>query len=214
VLLLIVVIVAVFVAAVAVGGIIDRGYRRELRAWAAARGWDYREEGGGDWAAFLPRGHRRQGVKIQMAGTCLGRPMTLADYWYQVRSNGRSKATRTCHLTVVVVHLAASYPAVVLHARTLGSVSLGIARAVGLSPANLTGVPEFDSRFRVEAGPDGGSGLVTEQVIRATLQAGLPPWQLRGRDLIIPWPGSPNMPDLDRKLGQAAALAGQLGPLS
>jgi hypothetical protein len=211
VLVLILVIVAVLVAVVAVGGLVDQGYRRKLQAWATARGWAYRENGGGDWAGFLPKGRRRHGVKIQLDGTWQGRPVTLADYWYQtIRSTGRTRTTRTHHLTAVVVRLAAPYPAVVLHSRALGSLGLGIAQAVGLHPANLTGIPEFDSRFRIETGPHSGSELVTAQVIHATLQGNLPPWQLHGHDLIIAWPGSLNVPDLDRKLSQALTLAAQL----
>ncbi len=212
---LIFIIAAVFVAVVAVSALIDRRNRRELQAWATSRGWTYRENGGGDWAGFLPQGRRRNGVKIQLNGTWQGRPITLADYWYKtVHSNGQTRTTRTHHLTTVVVHLAAPYPVVVLHSRTLGSLGLGVAQAVGRHPANLTGIPEFDSRFRIEAGQHDARKLVTAQVVHATLQGNLPPWQLRGRDLIIAWPGSLNAPDLDHKLTQAHALAAQLDQLS
>jgi hypothetical protein len=206
--LLLVVIAALLVAGAAIGAFIDRGYRRELGAWAAARGWSYREDGGGDWAAFLPQGYRRR-VKIEMAGPWQGRPMTVAHYWYQVRHSSRN-APRTYHLTVVVVRLAVPHPTVVLYPRALGSVGHGIAKAVGLPSANATGVREFDNRYRIDAGLGARAELVTEQAIRVTLEADLPPWQLRDRDLIIAWRGSPNMPSLDQKLAQAFALAAQL----
>jgi hypothetical protein len=212
-LLFLVIVAAVITLMVVLSGVIDRNYRRDLQGWAAARGWDYREDGGGDWAEFLPRGRRRRGVKFQMTGTWQGRPMTMADYWYQmVRSDGRNSYTKTYHLTVVVVQLAGSYPEVVLDSRALGSLGIGIAKAVGLAPANLTGVPEFDNRFKIESAPEDGSGLVSEQVIRVTLQADLPPWRLRGQDLIIPWKGKPDLRDLDQQLSQAANLAAQIEP--
>jgi hypothetical protein len=211
--LLLVVLAALLVAGAAIAAFIDQGYRRELATWAAARGWGYQEDGGADWAGFLPRGYRRR-VKIEMAGRWQGRPMTAAHYWYQVRHSSRN-APRTYHLTVVVVRLAVPHPTVVLYPRALGSVGHGIAKAVGLPSANATGIPEFDNRYRINAGPGPGpgAGLVTEQAIRVTLAADLPPWQVRGRDLIIAWRGSPNPRDLDRKLAQAAALAAQLDPL-
>jgi hypothetical protein len=208
---LILAIVAVVVLVAVVGAVINHGYRRELQAWAAARGWTYGEDGGGDWTGFLPQGRRRNGVKVQLDGSWQGRPVTLVDYWYQtVQSDGGATSTRTHHLTAVVVHLPAPYPSVVLHRRALGGIGIGIAKAVGLDPANLTGNPDFDSKFKIETGPDGGSELISGQVIEATLQGDLPPWQLQGNNLIITWRGSLRAPDLDSRLSQAVTLADQL----
>jgi hypothetical protein len=135
----------------------------------------------------------------------------VADYWYQtVHRNSRAATTSTHYLTVMVVQLATAYPRIVLHSRTFGSLGLGVAKTVGLHPANLTGIPEFDNRFRVEASWPGGEEVVTPQVAQATLQGDLPAWQLHGNYLIVSWPGQINVPDLDQRLSWVLALALQL----
>ena len=61
--------------------------------------------------------HGRPVIEFKPVGQ-QGRPMTVADYWYQVRRNART-APRTYHLTVVVVHLTVHCPTLVLHPRAL-----------------------------------------------------------------------------------------------
>jgi hypothetical protein len=103
---------------------------------------------------------------------------------------------------------------VVLHSRGLGSLGLGIVQAMDPHPANLSGDPEFDNRFRIEtSGPD-GAGLVTPQVIQATLDPRLPPWQMQGQELIIAWPGPLKVAYLDKQLNEALALADLLDPVT
>jgi hypothetical protein len=148
--LLIFVVVAIFVIVAVVWRVIDRGYRRELQAWATARGWTYRETGGGQWADYLPQGERRTGVQFQLDGLWEGRLLTVADYWYQTvhrNSSNHAATTSTDHLTVMVVELATAYPSLVLHSRAFGRLGLGVVKGAGLHPANLTGIPEFDHRL-------------------------------------------------------------------
>jgi hypothetical protein len=191
--------------------VIARGYRRELQAWATSRGWTYREAGGGEWASYLPQGERRTGVQYELDGLWEGRQLTLADYWYEiVHRDDHGSTTSTEHMAVMVVQLATGYPSLVLHSRTFGSLGLGVARAVGMRPANLTGTPEFDNHYQVEASWPGASEVLTTQVVQATLQGHLPAWQLQGTYLIVSWPGQINVPDLDQHLSRVLALALQL----
>ena len=80
---LIVVFVAFAVVVAAIRATIDHRYRRELEAWATARGWDVHEGGGGDWMKYLPAGRNGAGVKAKLVGTWRGHPVTVADYWYR-----------------------------------------------------------------------------------------------------------------------------------
>jgi hypothetical protein len=205
---LILVFVAFAVIVALVHAIIEQNHRRGLQAWAMSRGLAVREGGGGDWMKSLPHG-RQADVTVQLYGTWQGRPVIVADYWYVTsRSAGRTtRSRRTQHLAVVIAHLETAYPPVVLHSRGLGGLGLGIAQAMDPHPANLTGDPEFDNRFRIEASEPGAGGLVTAQVIEATLGARLPPWQLQGQDLVIAWPGSLKAANLDQRLNHALTLA-------
>lgn len=214
--MLILVIVGLAVIAAVIRAVVDQHHRRELQAWVMVRGWSVRAGGGGDWMECLPQDRRRTGVNVQLAGPEGDRLVTVADYWYQTPGSigPNTSSKRKQRLTVVVVSLAAEFPPVTLHPRTIGGLGLGIAQAEVLDPDNLTGAAEFDHRFRVEAGPLGGGELVTEQVIQATLQPRLPPWQLRGHELIIAWPGPLRVAGLDHKLSQAVTLAGALDPVS
>jgi hypothetical protein len=209
---IIVVVFAIFVIGIFLRRLIARGYRRELQAWATSRGWTYRETGGGDWANYLPQGERRTGVEYELDRDWEGHVLTLADYWYEIVHQDEHGATntRTEHLTVMVVQLAMAYPSLVLHSRTLGGLGLGVAKAVGMHTDNLTGIPEFDSHYRVEASWPGASEVLTTQVVQATLQGHLPAWQLHGNSLIVSWPGQINVPDLDQHLSWVLALALQL----
>jgi hypothetical protein len=48
------------------------------------------------------------------------------------------------------------------------------------------------------------------QVIQATLNRGLPAWQVRGDQLIIPWSGRIRVDYLDNRIGHSVALAALL----
>lgn len=214
VLLPFVVIAVLIVVLRAVARAKDRRYRSGLLAWAAARDWACREGGGGEWAALLPAGEGRRGVEAQLDGARQGRPVTVAHYSYQTTSTGtdsdgnRRTSTTTHALTVVVVRLAARYPAVALEHRGLGlGWGLAVSRAVGRQPADLTGTGEFDRRYRVRAAAPAGSALVTPRLISAYLASDLPPWQLSGDQLVITWPGPIRVEDLDQKVGQALTIA-------
>jgi hypothetical protein len=224
---LIVVIVVVIVVIVVLGAAArarDRRYRSGLLNWATARSWTYRDDGAAvtgllpeaEWVSLLPRGRRRRGVKLQMAGTRQGRPLTVAHYWYQTTqtttSDGHSTShTHTHHLTVIVIRLAARYPAAELQRRGLGlGWGLAVSRAVGRQPANLTGTEEFDRRYQIRTATPGGDTLVTPQLISAYLTSDLPLWQLSGDQLVITWPGAIKADDLDLKVDQALTIAGLL----
>jgi hypothetical protein len=105
----------------------------------------------------------------------------------------------------------ASYPAMALQRRGLGlGWGLAVSRAVGSPSENLTGVEEFDRRYRIRAKADAGSSPVTPQVISAYLANELPPWQLSGSELVITWPGIIKVNELDRKVDQSLTVAGLL----
>jgi len=222
-----IVVIVVVVVIVVLGGVAttrakDRRYRSGLLDWATARGWTYRDDGApvtgllpeAEWISLLPRGRRRRGVKLQLDGTRQGRPVTVADYWYQTThtsSSGGASTTHTSthHLTVIVVRLAARYPAAELRRRGLGlGWGLAVSRAVGGQPANLTGTEEFDRRYQIRTATPGGSALVTPQLISAYLTSDLPLWQLSGDQLIITWPGPIKVDELDLKADQALTIAG------
>jgi hypothetical protein len=203
----------------------DRRYRRGLRGWAAACGWAYCGNGGewtpllyrGELAALLPRGDRGRGVELQLDGTRQGRPVTVAHYWYKTTSTNRdsdgrsSESTSTHALAVIVVRLAARYPAAELQRRGLGlGWGLAASRAAGRQPANLTGNEEFDRRYRIRTEAPGGSALVTPQVISAYLASDLPLWQLSDDQLVITRPGAIRVDHLDQEIDQALTIAGLL----
>jgi hypothetical protein len=54
------------------------------------------------------------------------------------------------------------------------------------------------------------AALVTPQVIQATLNRGLPAWQVRGDQLIIPWPGGIRVDYLDNHIGHGPDIAHRL----
>ncbi len=122
----------------------DRRYRSDLLDWATTRNWTYREGGRhvtgfppeAEWVSLLPRGRRRRGVRLQLDGTRKGRPVTVAHYRYQTTTSTNSTPqTHTHHLTVIVIRLAARYPAAELQRRGLGlGWGLAVSRAVGRSP--------------------------------------------------------------------------------
>jgi hypothetical protein len=204
---------ALIVALVAAARAQDRRYRSGLLDWAKARGWTYHDGGGGEWTSLLPTGDGQWGVKVQLNGTRQSRPVTVAHYWYETTSTDRDKeghyrtSTTTHYLAVIAVRLPARYPAVALQRRGLGwGWGLAVSRAVGRQPGNLTGTEEFDRRYRIR----GGIALVTPQVISAYLASDLPPWQLRGDQLVITWPGAIRVGDLDQKVDQALTVAGLL----
>jgi hypothetical protein len=226
---IVVAVFAAFVLLVVIGGVVAKRqhqrYRSSLLSWATARGWLYRDgDGKGtrllpgtEWASLLPRGDSRRGVMFQLEGTRQGRQLTVADYWYQTTSTSRDSdghsrtSTTTHHLTVVVARLVASYPAVALQRRGLGlGWGLAVSGALGRHPANLTGVEEFDRRYRIRTKVDGAGALVTPQLINAYLASDLPPWQLSGDRLVITWPGIIKVEDLDLKVDQSLTVAGLL----
>jgi hypothetical protein len=188
----------------------DQSYRSGLRKWATAQGWTYRDAEE-EWTSLLPKGEDEWGVRLQLEGSRQTRPVTVAHYWYQTISfitSGDGKgftSTRTSTdmhvLTVVVVRLAASYPAVKLERR--GAVS----RFLRLPSENPTGVKEFDRRYQINTTEPGGSALVTPQVISAYLAADLPPWQLSGDQLVFNWYGAIEVGDIDQKVDQAFTVA-------
>jgi hypothetical protein len=186
--------------------------RAALQDWAATRGWTYTPGGGGPWLQYLPQGNAGRGVWHQLDGARDGRRVTVADYYYSTASTdtdpqaGSRTSTISRGLTVVVVGLTTGHRPVELRARVLGKLGAAVANAVGLPPDNLTGVEEFDRRYRVHAQPE-AAALVTPQVIQATLNGGLPAWQIRGDRLIIPWPGKMRVDYLDGRIGHALALA-------
>jgi hypothetical protein len=213
---LIIAIAAIVVAALILLAVVTRRrYRSRVREWASSRGWVYGWGGGGDWTAFLPRGDRRLGVKLQLDGNWQRRPASVADYWYETESTDSDGSTSTSrhHLTVVVVYLAGRYPDLVLRPRMLGKLGLNISKAVGRSQANLTGILEFDKSYRIAPGSDGATGVLNPPLIQVTLEQNLPAWQLRGNLLVIPWKGSVRVSDLDSRLGQAVTLADVIDPV-
>jgi hypothetical protein len=212
-LIIIVAVVALFVVIGVAASAQAKKQRAALRDWAAGRGWTYSRGGGGPWQQYLPRGNAGRGVSHQLDGVRDGRRLTVAGYYYKTSSThrdpgGGSRTTTTTHrLTVVVVNLARGYPSVELKPRVLGKLGIGVAKAVGLPPKNLTGIGDFDRRYRIHAPSETGAALVTPPVIQATLIYGLPPWQVRGDQLIIPWSGKISIDYLDRRIGHAIVLA-------
>jgi hypothetical protein len=199
----------------------DRRYQAGLFDWATDRGWTYRQGGGGEWITLLPRGNGRCGVKLQLDGSRDGRPVTVAHYWYQTThtttrtdSNGyrrTTESTATHALTVIVVWLAARYPAVGLEDRGLGwGWGLALSRALGREPPNLTGNEQFDRRYRIRTAAPGVSALVTPQVIKAHLANDLPSWGLNGNQLVITWSGRIRVEEVDAKIDQALWITGLL----
>lgn len=199
----------------------DRRYRAGLADWATARGWTCREGGGGEWTTLLPTGDGRCGVRLQLDGSRSGRRVTVAHYWYQTThtsshrdSHGHRRTTTstTTHaLAVIVVWLAARYPAMGLQDRGLGlGWGLALSRAVGREPPNLTGNEQFDRRYRIRAAAPGVSALVTPQVINAYLTSDLPPWRLDGNQLVITWPGRIRVDEVDAEIGKALWITGLL----
>jgi hypothetical protein len=198
------VVVVGSVARIRIGG--GPHYRRQLRDWATARDWTYHEDDGGEWTSLLPKGDGLGGwgVKLQLDGTRQGRQVTVAHYWYRKTETARDGGTslHTANVPVIVVRLATRYPAVALQirrpSRLFPVVFPVVPWAAGL-PASVTGVAEFDRRYRIiHTATPGGSALVTPQVIsaylassgpreglKARLADGLPPWQLSGDLLIV-----------------------------
>jgi hypothetical protein len=109
--------------------------------------------------------------------------------------------------------LARFYPEVALRSRTLGGFGLDVAKAIGFSPKNLTGNQDFDYDFRIETDQDGADELVTPQVAAITIEQEMPPWQLCGHNLVIPWRGSLQLDDLEPMLNEAVTLAAHIEPL-
>jgi hypothetical protein len=223
--LIVVITVILFVALSAAAKARDRRYRNDLLDWATTRDWTYRDGGGhvteflpeAEWVSLLPKGERRRGVNLQLDGTRQGHRVTVAYYWYQTThtstdSNGHhSTDTSTHNLTVIVVWLTASYPAVELRHRGRGlGWGLAVSRAVGRQPANLTGTEEFDRRYQIRTAAPGESALMTPQLISAYLTSDLPPWQLSGDQLVITCPGPIKADGLDQKVDQALTIAGLL----
>ena len=216
VLIIIVAVVALFAIIAVASTVQAKRQRAALQGWAATRGWTYAPGGGGPWLQYLPRGDARRGVRHQLDGASGGHPVTVADYYYSTTSTssdsggGSRTSTTTHHLTVVVVGLTSGHPSVELRARVLGKLGTGVARAVGLSPKNLTGVEGFDRRYRIHADSQAAATLLSPPVIQATLDRGLPSWQVRGDQLIIPWSGGIRLDSLDARIGHAVALAALL----
>jgi hypothetical protein len=192
-----------------------RKQRGALEDWAATRGWTYTQGGGGPWLQYLPRGDAGRGVWHQLHGARDGHRVTVADYYYATASTNSdayagSRTTTTSHgLTVVVVGLTAGHPPVELRERVFGKFGAAVAKAAGPPAKNLTGVEEFDRRYRVHAQSE-ATALLTPRVVRATLNGSLPAWQVRGDQLIIPWPSRMRADDLDSRITRALALAAVL----
>jgi hypothetical protein len=131
----------------------------------------------------------------------------VAEYYYKTTSTssdangGTQMSTTTHHMTVVVAGLTGGHLPVELRGRAFGKLGLAMA------PGQPTGVAEFDRRYKVHA--DSRAPLST-QVIEATVSRGLPAWQVRGGQLIIPWPGRLQSDSLDSRVGDAVALAALL----
>jgi hypothetical protein len=215
-LVIILTVAAVFVIIGVVSAVQMRKQRAALQDWAATRGWTCIPGGGGPWLQYLPQGNAGRGVWHELDGVKDERRVTVADYHYSTASTdsdpqGGSRTTTTSRsLTVVVVGLTSGHPSVELRARVFGKLGIGAAKATGLPPKNLTGVGKFDRRYRIHAHSGAAATLVTPQVIQATLDRGLPAWQVRGDQLIIPWPGGIRADYLDNRIGHAVALAALL----
>ena len=150
-----------------------------------------------------------------------GRRVTVAHYWYQTTSttshtdsDGHRRtttSTSTHALAVIVIWLAARYPAVELQGRGLGrGWGLALSRAVGREPPNLTGNEQFDRRYRIRGAAPDASALVTPRVISAYLAGDLPPWRLNGSQLVITWPGPVRVEEVDAQIDQALWITGLL----
>jgi hypothetical protein len=215
-LVIIVAVVALFVMIGVLSAVQIKRQRAALQDWAATRGWTYIPRGGGPWLQHLPQGNAGRGVRHQVDGLKGDHPVTVADYHYTTATTdsdprGGSRTTTTSRsLTVVVVGLMSGHPSVELRARVPGKLGIGVAKAVGLPMKNLTGVEEFDRRYRIHAHSEAAAALVSPQVIQATLSRDLPAWQVRGDQLIIPWPGRMKAEYLDNRVGCAIALAALL----
>lgn len=229
------IVIVVVAVVLVVGGFVaflvwNRKRRAALQAWATTQGWTYQEGGGGGWLQYLPTGSDEgiggpdlQGVREQLDGVRAGRPVTVADYFYktitvqvgpapgtqgsaQGTQMSRTRSTKVQDLAVVVVGLTRSHPVVELRPRIFGGLGIGVAKAVGRQPKNLTGAEKFDHHYHVHA----GAAMLTPDVIKATLDARLPAWQVQGEDLIIPWTGQHSAGNLDQRIDQAIALANLL----
>jgi len=212
-LIIIVAVAALLVIMGAVSALNTRKQRAALEEWAATRGWAFIAGGGGPWLQYLPQGDAGRGVRYQLDGVRDDHRVTVAAYYYSTASTdgdpqGGSRTTTTSHsLTVVVVGLTSGLPSVELRARAFGKLGIEVAKAAGLPPKNLTGVPKFDRRYRIHAHSEAAAAVVTRAVIAVTLDRGLPAWQVRGDQLIVPWPGGFRVDRLDDRIGDAVALA-------
>lgn len=198
--------VVVIAVVVALNHAVERRYSRTVAEWAAARGWRFREGGGGAWASRLPKGVR-SGVRLEVEGTVTGvahtYPVTVAHYWWQTQHQqavqharqvmvGKQYQTKwetrwetrtvTHDLTVHVVRLPRPVPQIAVEPRGLGSRA---ARSVGLSGGRETGDDQFDRKFKVEtaAGP-AESFQLPAALLRAHCDDAVPLWSAHGHELL------------------------------
>jgi hypothetical protein len=231
---------ALIVIAAVVGNVRDQRYRGSLAAWAAARGWTCRDGGGGEWESLLTKGNGGRAVRLELDGTRQGRPVTVALYWYQITDTRERMRIRivkrdgpsgvpfrlslapwlrtTAHThreAVIVVRMAARYPAVALEWRRPGARPRGPLGRQLDERAARTGNGEFDRRYWIRTSTAStAASLLTPELISAHLTSDLPLWQLRDDQLVITYRRAIRVDDLDRKIDQALKVAGLLGSLA
>jgi hypothetical protein len=170
-------------------------YRREVEAWANARGWIYREGSDGrTWEAPLPDVGNRH-VRLQVDGTYIGHAFTLVYGevvpWWAYPPVWVQK-------TAVVVHLRSAHPATEVTSRSKFS----------RLASGTTGHAEFDKKFRVRTdAPAGPVAAVSGSLAEAHVAGHVPPWSLRERELMCHVGDRLRVADLDTALAQAVRVA-------
>jgi hypothetical protein len=188
----------------------ERRGRRELTAWARARGWTVDPVGVQvPWIDRLPGRPQDWRVAVLVSGQHANRPTSVA--LCSRTETGQSYAeghhitvTLVSLRTVLVVRMAHAYPSVRI-VRCLGWKFGHAGRSPGdVEPSGA----EFARRFRVSTeDPESVWGLIGP-ALAPTLEAGDVRWlDLRGRDLVISWRGLANPARITASLDVICSVA-------
>lgn len=189
----------------------------ELDAWATAWQWTMNRVGSRTAAggriterllAALPTLMRQEmqsgHVGVLLTGVYGGRPITVADYAYNVYTD-TGVGSGTNRFTIVEVQMPDQYPAVRIVKRWVGS---RLWRALARRHRARIGSPKFDHRFRVAI----EERVVAEQLLGLPLvdllaDSALRLLDLRSQNLLLVWRGSVDVAKLAVRLDAASSIA-------
>ncbi|MBO2453321.1 hypothetical protein J4573_39930 [Actinomadura barringtoniae] len=185
-----------------------------VQAWAAWHRW-YLSHGDAQvpWRDRVE--YRRFRIQRLLNGDIGGLRASISDCTYETQrsttdANGQSQTTTVVHpIVVLTVQLTGVRPDMALAERGLGS---RMARALGKAQQLETGYAEFDRRFTMAAAdPWGAREYLSPALIQAQLSGQIPPWSLRGGELLIVVNGALRAESLDYHVWTLRYLAELLG---